>query len=535
MREGPLQANHRGNGVPPVVLVVDDDAVARSVVAGVLRDAGLRTIEADSGFAALDIVTEWPIDAVLVDQSMPGMSGLELTQRLRQLPDFQLTPILFLSAADSPKTRIAALKAGATDFMVKPLPFDEIVARVEAQMQMSSRWTATVQGLEQRAATVVALAGLGTESNPAVVSRLICERISRAHDGVGVGIFSWAERSGEPSLLAAYGRGTDVFTEAAPLLAMHGEGGPWMEYPSHWAPQRYEPRWVVCCPLRRRQVTVGILAIAGGEGPAEATVAAGMDYAPTVALLLGPALTESRRTTESRELVERVLSSGAFEPVFQPIVQIASGEVLGYEALTRLTSGDPIIQLLSEASEAGIRPQCELGLLSASLREARAVKDAWVSVNLSPSVVVERTADLAGLIEESGCQVVIELTENERIEDYVSVRQALSELGERVKLSVDDTGSGYASLRHVIDLHPHFLKLDRSWISGLDRDHTRQALVAGMVAFCRHTDTEMIAEGVETDAELATLQELDVRLAQGYLLGRPAPLSAAGDQPGVRA
>lgn len=513
----------------PLVLVVDDDAVARSVVSGVLREAGLRTVEADSGFAALEVITDWPIDAVLVDQSMPGMSGLELTQQIRQLPDYQLTPILFLSAADSPQTRISALKAGATDFMVKPLPFEEVVARVEAQMHLSSRWAATVRGLEQRAATVVSLAGLGTESNPAVVARLICERISQAHDDVCVGVFSWAERSGEPSLLAAYGPGTEIFADVGPLLAMHADSAPWIEYPSRPDGGR---RWVACCPLRRRQVTVGVLAVAGDGRPPEEIMAAGMDYAPTVALLLGPALTESRRARESKEMVERTLAAGAFQPVFQPIVHIASGRVLGYEALTRLANGDPIIHLLSEASEAGIRPDCELGLLTASLQQARAFRDTWVSVNLSPSVVVERTTDLATLIEDSGCQVVVELTENERIEDYVSVRRALSDLGDQVKLSVDDTGSGYASLRHVIDLHPHYLKLDRSWISNLDRDHTRQALVAGMVAFCRHTDTEMIAEGVETEAELATLQELDVRLAQGYLLGRPEPVPAAGGRSG---
>lgn len=522
----------------PVVLVVDDDAVARSVVSGVLRQAGLRTLEAESGFAALEMITEWPVDAVLVDHSMPGMSGLELTQRIRQLPEYQLKPILFLSAADSPKTRVAALKAGATDFMVKPLPFDEIVARVEAQMRLSSRWADTVRSLEDRAATVVALSGLGTETNPMVVSRHICERIARAHESVTAGIFSWAEGSREPSILAAAGPALHVLTDSEQLFSMRGsmrgDGGPWVEYPSA-SNGNDASQWVVCCPLRRRQVTVGVLAITGTGQGSDEIVAAGMDYAPTIALLLGAALTESRRTIESRELVERTLATGAFQPVFQPIVEIPSGRVLGYEALTRLKSGDPIIQLLSEATEAGIRPQCELDLLSASLNEARALKGAWVSVNLSPSVLVERTADLSRLIEASDCQVVIELTENERIEDYVRVRDALAGLGEHVKLSVDDTGSGYASLRHVIDLHPHFLKLDRSWISGLDRDQTRQALVAGMVAFCRHTDTEMIAEGVETEAELATLQEMDVRLAQGYLLGRPQPVAAAGDQSALRA
>ncbi len=286
--------------------------------------------------------------------------------------------------------------------------------------------------------------------------------------------------------------------------------------------------WVVCCPLHLHQTTVGVLVLEGGSADQDELLAAGTDYAPTVALLLGQALSESHRTQESRGLVRRILESRAYEAVFQPIVHLSTGQVLGYEALTRLNSGDPIISLLAEATEAGLRPECEIDLLTTALHQARSLTNAWVSVNLSPSVVVERNVELASLIRESGCQVVIELTENERIEDYVTVREALNSLGEQVRLSVDDTGSGYASLRHVIDLHPHFLKLDRSWITGLDGDETRQALVAGMVAFCRHTDTEMIAEGVETESELETLRQLEVCLAQGYLLGRPAPLHGAG-------
>jgi EAL domain-containing protein (putative c-di-GMP-specific phosphodiesterase class I) len=93
-----------------------------------------------------------------------------------------------------------------------------------------------------------------------------------------------------------------------------------------------------------------------------------------------------------------------------------------------------------------------------------------------------------------------------------------------VRLSVDDAGAGFASLRHVVDLHPHFLKLDRSWVAGIDHDHARQALVAGLVGFAAQTGTEMIAEGIETFEEKHILERIGVRYGQGYLLGRPEPL-----------
>ena len=519
---------------PPLILVVDDDPVARAVVAGVLRDAAIRTIEADSGTAALEVLAEWKVDAAVIDQNMPGMSGLELTRRIRALPDHQLVPILFLSADEAAGTRLSALRAGATDFISKPTPFDELVARLESQISLSSKWGRTVQGLETRAATVVDLAALGSEANPAVMARMICERISRAHAGAAVAIYSLVEGTGTPTAIARTGAAREPWSDPAALSRLRGETMPWVEYPQYWPDASAKPAAMACFPLRLRYGTTGVLTIEAGTGSQDELLAAGLDYAQTVALLLDPALNESRRASESRNLVEQVLNGQAFQPVFQPIIDISTGRAIGYEALTRLTSGNPVVELLAEATEAGMRADAEMDLLGAALREANSLDDAWVSVNLSPSVVVERSNQLADLIGRSGCQVVIELTENERIEDYAAVGQALAGLGREVRLSVDDAGSGYASLRHVIALHPHYLKLDRSWISGLDGDETRQALVAGIVAFCQHTATEMIAEGVETEAELETLRQLDVGLAQGYLLGRPEPLGHADHTTGAR-
>ena len=93
-------------------------------------------------------------------------------------------------------------------------------------------------------------------------------------------------------------------------------------------------------------------------------------------------------------------------------------------------------------------------------------------------------------------------------------------------VSIDDAGAGFASLRHVLELKPEFMKLDRSWIAGLDRDPARQALVAGLSHFARATGCRLIAEGVETEAELAALRAFDVELGQGFLFGRPQAVPA---------
>jgi EAL domain-containing protein (putative c-di-GMP-specific phosphodiesterase class I) len=145
-----------------------------------------------------------------------------------------------------------------------------------------------------------------------------------------------------------------------------------------------------------------------------------------------------------------------------------------------------------------------------------------LSVNLS-GAVLEREPTLANIVADAGRNVIVELTEHDRIDDYQAVRRALQSLGPSVSLAVDDAGSGYASLRHILALQPAYVKLDIEWVHEIDRDPIRRALVTGLAYFARETGCELIAEGIETDAELAALRELGVPLGQGYLLGPPEP------------
>jgi EAL domain-containing protein (putative c-di-GMP-specific phosphodiesterase class I) len=94
-------------------------------------------------------------------------------------------------------------------------------------------------------------------------------------------------------------------------------------------------------------------------------------------------------------------------------------------------------------------------------------------------------------------------------------------------MAVDDAGAGFSSFRHILELRPAFVKLDRSLVAGIDADPVRQALIAGMCHFATSAGCRLVAEGIETEAELATLIELEVPLGQGYLLGYPAPADAA--------
>jgi EAL domain-containing protein (putative c-di-GMP-specific phosphodiesterase class I) len=125
---------------------------------------------------------------------------------------------------------------------------------------------------------------------------------------------------------------------------------------------------------------------------------------------------------------------------------------------------------------------------------------------------------------------VLEVTEHAAIADYPAFRAAMAAFGPRVELAVDDAGAGFASLRHILELRPAFVKLDRSLVAGLESDYARHAMIAGLRHFARATGFRLIAEGIETDQELAILRALDIQLGQGFLLGRPLAVDDASKQ-----
>jgi EAL domain-containing protein (putative c-di-GMP-specific phosphodiesterase class I) len=120
---------------------------------------------------------------------------------------------------------------------------------------------------------------------------------------------------------------------------------------------------------------------------------------------------------------------------------------------------------------------------------------------------------------------VVEITEHELIEDYAHLLDALTPLRTAgIRLAVDDAGSGYASLRHILSLQPDIIKLDIALTRGVDTDPVRRALASALVGFARDTGSVIVAEGIETSAELAALQRLGVPLGQGFYLARPGDL-----------
>jgi EAL domain-containing protein (putative c-di-GMP-specific phosphodiesterase class I) len=246
-------------------------------------------------------------------------------------------------------------------------------------------------------------------------------------------------------------------------------------------------------------------------------LSAAIDFADIASGLLGPGLDERTRFLAERRVIESVLRDRSFHPIFEPIVRLDDGTIAGYEALTRFDDGVPPESRFNMAAQINRRVDLELATLRAAVQAADTLPEGcFLSLNVSPELVLG-VNDLRELLWRVDRPVVLELTEHDPIDDYGAVRQAVLELGDSVQLSIDDAGSGFASLQHVLALGPAFVKLDKTWVMGINGDPTRQALIAGLAHFAGSTGCHLIAEGIETVLDLDALRGLDVELGQGYL------------------
>jgi EAL domain-containing protein (putative c-di-GMP-specific phosphodiesterase class I)/DNA-binding NarL/FixJ family response regulator len=235
----------------------------------------------------------------------------------------------------------------------------------------------------------------------------------------------------------------------------------------------------------------------------------------------------SERARVSRDRIEEAIHGDALETVFQPIVDLDDGTIRGVEALTRFMSRprrSPETWFVEAASQ-GLLTQLELAAASRALEHLDEIPDdVYLSVNVSTETLCEpRLTRLLQAIPAA--RVVLELTERTPVVDYAEMSVWLADLralGSR--LAVDDVGKGFSGLGHLVELSPDLLKFDRSLVAGVDADATKSGLITRLTSFADEVGMGVVAEGIETEAELHTLRALGVGTGQGFLLGRPGPI-----------
>ena len=240
--------------------------------------------------------------------------------------------------------------------------------------------------------------------------------------------------------------------------------------------------------------------------------------------------------------IREILVPGGIRSALQPLVRLGDRTVLGYEALCRFAPRPGLRnpdELFAGAATADLEREVEAACLTAAFAAGPQAAPATLFVNVAVETLVggRPAADrLSHLAEASGIspsEVVLEVSERTPVDDLTRLRRVVADLRQRgFRIAIDDAGAGHASMLVIAEVEPEFVKIDRLLIHGVNFSAARRALVVTLLSFGAHINARVIAEGIETEAELETLLSLGVQFGQGWLLGRPVmtdpPANAGG-------
>jgi diguanylate cyclase (GGDEF)-like protein len=243
----------------------------------------------------------------------------------------------------------------------------------------------------------------------------------------------------------------------------------------------------------------------------------------------------------------RVLNDQAVTPLFQPIVDLNNGEIMGYEGLIRGPQDSPFhmpVPLFNVARMCGevvsLERLCRKTHIREFLRQGLAGR---LFLNISPDVAIlpvvqalgrdpEITTDTLGLSPSS---IVLELTESFSSANYAALRTVVDHYRQAgLQVALDDLGEGSSSLRLWSEVRPEFVKIDKYFVQGIDTDIVKRQFVRSILEMARQSNAKVIAEGIETEGEFHAVQSLGIPYGQGYLLGRPSATPQASVPASVR-
>lgn len=540
------------------VLIADDDRSTRSALRYALQLKGYQVVEAVDGAAALALLERKLPDVVLMDAMMPGMDGFATCARMKELPQARDIPVLMITALDDRHSIEQAYAAGATDYITKPLHLNAVVQRVGRAIEALH----TERHVRHLAYNDM-LTGL---PNRALFGDLLRQQIDRArqtHTAVAVLFLdldrfkfvndSLGHESGDKLLKAVAERLRQCVRVGDHVARLGGD-----EFTVVLEELASTPAAAIAADKIAKALSEPFH-IEGHDVFISASI--GISLFPRdgedVSTLLrhaDTAMYEAKRANRGHQFYEpgmevsvsehlllegalrRALERGELSLHYQPEICARDGELCGAEALLRWqhpTRGavSPA-EFIPLAEETGlINPIGDWALREACLQwtqwQARIRPEARLSINLSGKQLL--AADFASRVEtilsETGLppqRLVFEITESvwmEQATEGLSTLHRLKNLG--IRLAIDDFGTGYSSLSYLKRLPVDILKVDRAFVRDIAHSPADRAIVQGIMALAHSLGLEVIAEGVEHEAQRAVLVELGCDHLQGYLFSRP--------------
>lgn len=539
------------------VLVLDDEESVGAFVRTALPEKSIRTIWRQDVEGAMDVLDDVTPDLALIDIDLRGTeSGWELLKRIRAHEPSEHIPVVMMTGSADTLNRLKSLRMGADRYLIKPVRA-ETLRRVVHEM-LAARddvwWTLTLKADQvQRLRQLF----FDTTADVPTLAIVVDELRQLVESGERLHVFCLEIdplfRTGEHDLWESFDELRREFVRGFRVMAAPLLGNDVIVATSHVGASDFYcfARNLDSIPISQRvrdlertarqalrslnadpTLTEEVMIVAGGALTETQPV-----FAPRI---LYNAVREAKDNAERRETryfhsmrerLIRAINDHAIRTVFQPVVDLTTFDIVGYEALSRGPAGTELenpevifglardfdlVWDLETLCIDNIRPWlqdvCSRGHLFFNL-ESQFIQQ-----------LQHRGTSVFETFFECQEHVVIEVTERSAIRDYRTFRKTLHQLKTMgFRIAIDDCGSGYATLEAIAELKPDFLKVGHSLFQGLESDPIRHRLV-DLVARCGEMiGARTIAEAIETEEQLRVTRELGIAQGQGFLFAAPAP------------
>ena len=506
------------------VLLADEDPQFREELRAALERApSLELVGvAENALDAVELSRLHQPDVAVLDVTMRDGGGPRVAQELQAVAPG--TMVLALSAAGDEAAVMQMLDAGAAGYLLKSTSPAELVGAIERTAGHRSVIPGdALEAPEWQLAepTTVIIADEDIEALDALASI-----IDRAHDFALVG--KARDATAAVRLAAMYTPDLALVDASMPggggslAAAQIRRGSP----TTHVIALSASPeRDIVLRMLRAGASSYVVKSVPALDLLTALRATAAADHAEMV-LKLDGAGTPFELGKDPRARLRDVIEGSALSMVFQPIVNIQGEGVVGVEALARFNCEprqSPDVWFM-DAVASGLGTEIDLAAAqAASAILPRLPPEMDLFVNIIPETLF--SSGFEELVSTMpGDRVVLELTEHAPVHDYDRLAYAIEDFrAEGFRFAVDDVGAGYSSFRHLLTVRPDVLKMDISLCRSIESDRARQVIATSIASLGRELDAMVVAEGIETPAELSTVQELGIDTAQGFYLAPPAP------------
>ncbi|HYI13313.1 MAG TPA: EAL domain-containing response regulator [Thermoanaerobaculia bacterium] len=544
-------------GRQAVVLILDDDESVGTFVQAALSESSYRTVWRGSVPEALAVVEEDPPDLALIDIDLGAAdNGWDMIRALRANPLTAKIPVVMLTGSSDTLNRERSLRMGADRYLIKPVGLETLRRIVDEMLAARDDMWWTMSLRSDQAARLRELFFDSTTEVP-TLAVVVDDLRKIVEQGDTLTVFCIEVeplfRMGERNLWDAFDELRRQFVRGLRVMVTPVLGNDVVIGTSHSGANDF-----YCFSREKKSQNIAQIArdlermarASLKSLPVEASLkeevvvfAGGSTTQPQPQLasrILYNAVREAKDVAERREtryyhsMRERLLRTihdRLITTVFQPVVNLETRAIIGYEALSRGPSGTELENpevLFELARDFDLVWDLEVLCIENVVPWLNDVcARGYLFFNLESHFIQQiqhRGTDVFEPFFQCNRQVVIEVTERSAIRDYRTFRRTLHELKKMgFKIAIDDCGSGYATLEAVAELQPDYLKVGHSLFHGVENDPIRRRLVE-LVARCADTiGARTIAEAIETEEQLRVCRDLGITEGQGYLLARPAP------------